>query len=175
MTMSSDETDRTATLAATFDSLIQALVKTSRRHYGDRLVALAVFGSVGRGTMRGDSDIDVLMGVDPLPIGRIPRIEEFAPVERALAPLIDAARARGVDTRITAVIRTPAELRAGSPLMFDMTEDARILHDPHGVLAAALADLKRRLDRLGARRIWRDGWWYWDLKPDYRPGEVFEV
>lgn len=162
-------------LAATFDWLVRALVAASQRQYGERLVALAVFGSVGRGTMRFDSDIDVLLVVERLPVGRIPRIEEFAPVELEVAPLIDAARAGGVDTRISAVIRTPAELRAGSPLMFDMTEDARILHDPRGVLADALSDLKGRLDRLGARRVWQDGWWYWDLKPDYRPGEVFEV
>jgi hypothetical protein len=38
------------------------------------------------------------------------------------------------------VIRTPAEVQAGSPLMLDMTEDARILHDPRGVLTAALRD-----------------------------------
>ena len=162
-------------LAATFESLARALVDAARRYYRERLVAVAVFGSVGRGTMRSDSDIDVLVIVDPLPVGRIPRIEEFAPVESALAPLIEAARARGVDTRTSAVIRTPAELRAGTPLMFDMTEDARILHDPQGVMTDALRDLKRRLDTLGARRIWRDGWWYWDLKPDYQPGEVFEV
>lgn len=159
----------------TFTSLLRALVTASERRYGERLVALAVFGSVGRGTMKPDSDIDVLLVVEGLPVGRIPRIEEFAPVESAVAPHIDAARAQGIDTRISAVIRTPAELRAGSPLMFDMTEDARILHDPQAVLANALMDLRRRLARLGARRVWRDGWWYWDLKPDYRSGEVFEV
>ena len=162
-------------LVEVFDPLIRVLVDAARHHYGERLVAVAVFGSVGRGTLRPDSDIDVLVVVEPLPVGRIPRIEEFAPVETALAPFIDAARRQGVDTRVSAVIRTPAEIQAGSPLMFDMTEDARILHDPQGVLKDALNDLKRRLDKLGARRIWRDGWWYWDLKPDYRPGEVFEL
>jgi hypothetical protein len=31
------------------------------------------------------------------------------------------------------------------------------------------------LEQLGARRIWRGNAWFWDLKPDYRPGEVFEL
>jgi predicted nucleotidyltransferase len=166
---------RTTAIRSTFDRLLEALLAESRRHYGDRLVALAVFGSVGRRTMRPDSDIDALLVVDRLPNGRIPRIEDFGRVETVLAPALEAARDAGVDTRIAAVIRTPSEIAAGSPLMFDMIEDARILHDPRGVLQRALDDLKRRLERLGARRIWRDGWWYWDLKPDYRPGEVFEV
>ena len=26
-----------------------------------------------------------------------------------------------------------------------------------------------------ARRVWCDGWWYWDLKPDLRPGETFTI
>jgi hypothetical protein len=96
-------------------------------------------------------------------------------VESAIERDLAAAYEQGIDTRISAVIRTPLEVRTGSPLMFDTIEDARILHDPSGVLASALADLDARLKRLGSRRIWRDGWWYWDLKPDYRPGEVFEV
>jgi len=162
-------------LRSEFERLLQLLVEESKHFYGDRLAGIAVFGSVGRGTMRADSDIDVLLAVEPLPAGRIPRIEEFAAVEAALAPHVEAARARGIDTRIAAVIRTPEEIGAGSPLMLDMTEDARIPYDPRNVVGSALADLRRRLDRLGARRIWRDGWWYWDLKPDYRPGEIFEL
>jgi uncharacterized protein len=162
-------------VSATFDRLIAAITDAAQREYGARLQSVAVFGSVGRRTMRPDSDIDLLVLVDPLPDGRIPRIEEFAAVETTVAPLITEASRAGVDTRISAVIRTPAEARAGSPLMFDMTEDARLLYDPHDVLRGALDDLKRRLDRLGAKRIWRDGWWYWDLKPDLKPGEIFEI
>ena len=68
--------------------------------------------------MRADSDIDLLVVVDPLPNGRLARIEEFAPVETAVAPLLEQVRTVGVDTRISAVTHTPAEVRAGSPLMF---------------------------------------------------------
>jgi hypothetical protein len=31
------------------------------------------------------------------------------------------------------------------------------------------------LAHLGARRVWLGNAWYWDLKPDYRPGDVFEL
>jgi hypothetical protein len=56
-----------------------------------------------------------------------------------------------------------------------MTQDARILYDRDGFLERAFADLESRLARLGSRRIWRGTAWYWDLKPDYTPGEVFEI
>jgi len=164
-----------AGLNARFAPLLDAITQAARRLYADRLESVAVFGSVGRGTMRPDSDIDLLVIVDPLPDGRLHRIEEFAPVEAAVVPLLEQAGAAERPTRLSAVIRTPAEARAGSPLMFDMIEDARILYDPHGVLHHALDDLKCRLEALGARRVWRDGWWYWDLKPDLRPGETFTI
>jgi hypothetical protein len=59
--------------------------------------------------------------------------------------------------------------------MLDMVDDLVILKDPQGVLGEAMDRLRRRLAALGAKRIWRGNAWYWDLKPDYRIGEVFEL
>jgi hypothetical protein len=73
------------------------------------------------------------------------------------------------------VFKTPAEVEAGSILFLDMIEDARLLVDRAGFLRAAFDEFARRLATLGARRVWRGSAWYWNLKPDYRPGEVFEL
>lgn len=56
-----------------------------------------------------------------------------------------------------------------------MLDDARILGDREGFLGAVFVGFWRRLDRLGTKCIWRGSAWYWDLKPDYEPGEVFEI
>ncbi len=166
-------TDRS--LRQAFDDLCSAITLACVVHYGRRLRAVAVFGSVGRGTMRRDSDIDLLVVADDLPDGRGARVEEFDAVERALSDPMAMARRQGLDTRLSPVFKTVAELAAGSPLMLDMIDDARMLYDPTGALAEGLRAFQRRLDKLGAQRIWRDGMWYWDLKPDYRPGEIFEI
>lgn len=63
----------------------------------------------------------------------------------------------------------------GSRLFLDMLDDARILGDREGFLGAVFVGFWRRLDRLGTKCIWRGSAWYWDLKPDYEPGEVFEI
>ncbi len=144
-------------------------------HYGPRLLALAVFGSVGRGTPQPDSDVDLLVVADPLPDGRLARVSEFHAVEASLAPDLAEAGRLGLNPLLSPVFKTPAEIALGSPLLLDMVEDARILFDRHGLLERILADLRSRLQRLGARRIWRGSAWYWDLKPDYQPGEVFEI
>lgn len=158
-----------------YDRILDDVRAACEAHYGPRFVALAVYGSVGRTTPKPDSDIDLLLVADGLPDGRLPRVDEFAAVETAVDPRLAEARRLGLHPSLAAVFKTPAEVRAGSPLFLDMTDDARILFDRDGFLARALADLKGRLAKLGARRIWRGSAWYWDLKPDYKPGDVFEI
>ncbi len=167
---------RKTAFPAPFRPLLEALLLACRQYYGDRLVALAVFGSLGRGTAGPESDVDLLIVCRDLPAGRIPRIEEFCSrVEPALETLLRQLSARGIHTRLSPVFKTPEELEVGSPLLLDMVEDAVILDDPEGILAGRLRRLQERLAELGARRVWQGDQWYWDLKPDYRPGEVFEL
>jgi len=154
-----------------FSPILAALSDAVKDHYGDRLRALAVFGSVGRGTARPDSDIDLLLVVDDLPRGRLARVREFDAVERALK----ASFARSTMPPMSPIFKTPSELDGGSPLLLDMTEDSVVLVDRAGVLRTRLDRLRARLAELGARRIWRGNAWYWDLKPDYRPGDVIEL
>jgi hypothetical protein len=143
-------------------------------HYGPRLVSVAVFGSVGRGTPRWDSDIDVLIVARDLPRGRTARVEEFLPVEARIESWLSATSA-GEPVTLSPVFKTPAEVEAGSPLFLDMIDDARLLHDPDGFFQQSLDNFRRRLDVLGARRIWRGNAWYWEIKPDLKPGEVFTL
>ena len=158
-----------------YDTLLAALVEACRRHYGDRLIAVAVYGSVGRGTPRFDSDVDLLIVADALPPGRFPRVDDFGAVEEALVPRLTCARGAGLHPELSPIFKTRAELVRGTPLLLDMTEDARILYDPDGCLADTLERLRGRLRELGSRRIWRGNAWYWDLKPDYQWGDTIEL
>jgi len=160
---------------AAFEPLLTAILDACRSHYGDRLISVAMFGSVGRGTPRPDSDLDLLIIADGLPAGRMRRIEDFSAIETAVASAIARAEGDGLSPSLSPVFKTPAEAAAGSPLFLDMTEDARLLFDRDAFLANLLAAFRARLDRLGARRIWRGNAWLWDLKPDYRVGEEFEL
>ena len=136
-----------------FEGIVQALCQKSLEFYGERLISFVVFGSVGRQAMKPDSDIDLLLVVASLPKGRMRRVGEFEAIERS---------------------KTPDEVRLGSPLFLDMTEDARILLDREGFFRREMDQLRKRLRRLGAKRIWKDSAWLWDLKPDYKYGDEFE-
>jgi predicted nucleotidyltransferase len=143
--------------------------------HGDRLISFCVFGSVGRDTMRYDSDIDLLIVVAKPPIGRVKRVREFHKVELKLARTLAEARRQGVCADLSPVIKSPEEVRQGSLLFLDIIEDGRILFDRDGFLGEYLAGFKRRLDDLGARRIRKGDAWYWILKEKYTPGEEFSI
>lgn len=150
------------------------LREAAERFYGSRLVSLVVFGSVGRGTATPESDVDVLVIALNLPRGRLRRVEEFREVEKVLLAHPDPSVAELGD-RISVVIKSPEEAEAGSPLFLDMTEDAYFLVDREDFFRRRLERLGKRLQELGAKRIRQGDRWYWDLKPDYQPGEIFEL
>jgi predicted nucleotidyltransferase len=158
-----------------FQTILREFNEDAASFYGDRLISLVVFGSVGRGTMRADSDIVVLLIMDPLPKGRLKRMAEFEVVESRMSPVLDQACRDGVNTRFSPVIKTAEEVRAGSPLFLDMVDDAKILFDRGDFFRSEMNALRQRLARLGAKRIWRGNAWYWDLKPDYVCGEEFQI
>ena len=165
----------TPSLAQRYDRLVERLVEESRHHYGARLVAVAVYGSVGRGTQRDGSDLDILIIARDLPAGRLRRVEEFRAIDVRLTQDLREAEAEDAPIALSPVFKTPAEVEQGSPLFFDMVEDARLVHDPEGFLARYFERLRARLRELGARRIWLGNAWYWELKPDLQPGEVIRL
>jgi len=158
-----------------FEVLLKDLPEACQMNYGKRLISLVVFGSVGRHLPKPDSDIDLLLIVDPPPEGRLHRVEEFGNVEHRLSDALKRARNSGIHTRFSPVFKTPDEARKGSPLLLDMIEDSVVLIDREGFFQSMMTGLKERLDRLGAHRVWRGDVWYWDLKPDFKPGEVFDL
>ena len=130
---------------------------------------------MGRGTPGPYSDTDVLLVAEPLPAGRLRRMEDFSAVEVELGPALEAAARAGCYTTVSPVFKTPAEVASGSLLFLDMIEDARLLIDRGAFFPQHLSAFAQRLSELGARRIRRGSSWHWDLKPDYERGEVFQL
>jgi predicted nucleotidyltransferase len=121
-------------LKEAFEGLLSQTLAEIQRHYGDRLVTVAVYGAVGRGTMRSDSDVDLLVIARELPHGQRKRREEFACVKEALSEPFRGLRARGIQTELMPVIKSPEEAEIGSPLFLNMVVDARVLYDRDGFL-----------------------------------------
>lgn len=158
-----------------YGSLVDRIREEVVRAYGERLVSLALFGSVARAAAQADSDIDILLVAAPLPRKVTARLREFDVVGRALRPDLAVLSEGGRHARVAPVFRTPDEALRISPFFLDMTIHCEILVDRDGFLAGLLRALNARLRELGSVRVETPAGWYWVLKPDLRPGETFTI
>ncbi len=156
-------------------AVAEAYVRALEETLGEALVSAVLFGSVARGEAGPHSDIDLFLVVRGLPASKLARHDVVQAADEAVEPLLAGLREEGVLTDVRPVLKTPEEAARLRLLYLDMVEDAVFLRDRDGFFAGVLARLRESLRRLGARRVRRGRTWYWDLKPDYRPGEVFEL
>lgn len=82
---------------------------------------------------------------------------------------------KGIYTRLSPIFKTPEEVERGSPIFLDMTENIKILYDKDNFFKNYLEGLKEKLKKLGARKIFYKGGYYWELKPDYKYGDIIEL
>jgi predicted nucleotidyltransferase len=133
--------------------------------FGADLVSVVLFGSRARGTARPDSDVDLLVVARDLPGSRLAR-------QRILLRLARTISEEFADA-LMPVPLTPEEATTVKPYYLGMLSGHRILRDAGGFFAGVLARLEARLQALGSRRhVDADGYEYWDLKPDWKPGDV---
>ena len=138
---------------------------------GLRLRSLVLFGSLARGQGTASSDVDLLVIAEGLP-------RSLAERRRPLLAAWSEARARHALPAVewNLVTKTPEEARHHSPLYLDIVEDGILLVDRGRFFETVLDAMRARMRELGSRRVFLDdGSWYWDLKPDFRFGEVVEI
>jgi predicted nucleotidyltransferase len=143
-------------------------IRLLRDRFGENLVSVVLFGSRARGETRPESDVDLLVVVRGLPRRRFERYSGLPDLARE----VSAAFAQAV----APILLTPEEAQRVKPYYLGMLSGHEILHDRDGFFAGVLDRLRQRLAELGSRRhVDRDGHEYWDLKPDWKPGDVVRL
>jgi len=129
------------------------------------LLAFVIFGSTARGRVKRESDIDLLLIVEKRDRETWKRVhEEAMKVEGVKGPFLSF------------IMATESHLRENPLILLDMTEENICLYDPQGVFKKLISDMKKMMKKLGSKRIWLDeDTWYWEVKPDWKPGEVVEI
>lgn len=156
--------------------LVEWLSSALEEFFQDNLVSVVLFGSVARGEAGEISDVDLLIVCEELPGSRWKRYALFRQAIASLKGVLEKLAHQHYYPAFRPVLKTRGEAEVRTPLYLDMVEDARIFYDRNGFFAGVLAGLRQRLAELGARRVFMEGGsWYWDLKPDYRFGEIFEI
>jgi predicted nucleotidyltransferase len=162
-------------LSARLRAIAEAYAHALRETLGERLVSVALFGSVARGEAGPHSDIDLFVVLEEAPHGMTRRRALLDPARQAITPLLEPLWDRGIYADVIEIIRSRNEAQRFHPVYLDMTEEAVLLDDKDGFLTGVLERLRQRLRELGARRKRLGHIHYWDLKPDFRPGEVIEL
>ncbi len=155
--------------------LIRRFSEVTIENLKEKILAIVVFGSVARGTTRKDSDIDILILLE----------NKEKPAQKKLLDInIDSSNwpenqkllEEDIYTKIFAIKNTERELRDNPLILLDILDHGIILYDPQGKMKNLLSDLDKKLKSLGAKKIvFSDGKWCWDLKPDWKPGEIVEI
>ena len=154
--------------------LIRRFMEILLDRFGADLTSVVLYGSTARGTPRPDSDVDLLLVIRNIPGSQLERSKQ-------LSPLCDSANRAFEDQYgkfppyLSLIEKSDEEAVHHSLLYLDMLEDGKILFDLDGFIAGVFPEMRAKLSVLGAHRVWIGDKWYWDLKPDYRFGDVFEM
>ncbi|MDI6756101.1 MAG: nucleotidyltransferase domain-containing protein [Thermodesulfobacteriota bacterium] len=156
--------------------MIEHLVEALRGSLGEKLISVVLYGSYARGQIDPESDIDLLVVAEGIPA---PALERQIFLTRILndaeASLRKMFRRESLFPYISTILKTPKEADCISRIYFDMTDEAKIFYDQGNFFQAVLRKVKKRLKELGAQKVQVGKMWYWDLKPDYKPGDIFEI
>ncbi|MHB8117766.1 MAG: nucleotidyltransferase domain-containing protein, partial [Methanothrix sp.] len=147
----------------------------AKEAFGDRLVSIALFGSVARGQAGPGSDIDLFVVLQEAPSGMLSRRRLLDPVRESLTPELEVLWRQDIYVDFVEVIRTRDEAGKFHPLYLDMSREAILLYDRDLFLETLLAKVEERLKRGGADRKVMGKFWYWDLLHSSIPEEVAEL
>ncbi len=144
--------------------------------WGDSLVSVVLYGSVARGDAGPLSDVDLVIVREEVPRGAFDRRDMFREAIKEIEEFKYVAPGADYPPFITSVIKGRVEAEYHSPLYLDITEDGILLYEKDGFFEGILDEMRTRMAELGSKRVWlADGSWYWDLKPDYKFPEIFEI
>jgi len=163
-----------AELNAGLHDLAKRYAAEAEKALGDRLVSIALYGSVARKEAGPGSDIDLFVVLEEAPLGMLARRRLLDPVRESLTPELEDLWGQGIYADFVEVIRTRTEARQFHPLYLDMSREAILLYDRDHLLETLLAKIREHLERGGAERIALGRFWYWDLLRSSIPEEIVE-
>ncbi|MFQ6076896.1 MAG: nucleotidyltransferase domain-containing protein [Candidatus Bathyarchaeia archaeon] len=140
---------------------VDGAVRSLLDRFGDKVVAVSLFGSSARGEAGEKSDIDVFIVVRDIPWGLGRRRELYDAVYRGLSGGVDVTV---IDVDGGELLNKDLEV---TPLLLNIAWDSRILYDPEGRLSRLFMEVRKAVEREGLERYRTpDGKYGWKRRPN---------
>jgi predicted nucleotidyltransferase len=140
------------------------------------LISVVLFGSGARGEAGEGSDIDILIVAEKF--GTRGRFDIFNEIERDIMVSDDyrELKENKLGTLISPVPLIPSEIENNPSILLDIVTDGIIMYDMDDFIENKMKNLRKKLKKMGSKKIYLDDKrYYWDLKPDYKFGEVVVI
>jgi predicted nucleotidyltransferase len=136
--------------------ILDIFISSVKSMFGVKIISIAVFGSIARSTGTRESDIDLIIIYK----------DRRKDIEKKVVKVILKLR----ETREYKDLEKSGFYPEISPIF------GIILQDSNNQLRNELKRMEERMTKFGSKKIkLPDGSWYWNLKPDLKVGEVFEL
>ncbi|HCU23538.1 MAG TPA: hypothetical protein DF383_00865 [Deltaproteobacteria bacterium] len=147
-----------------------------RKKFKGNLQAAVLFGSVARGEARETSDIDLLLIFKELPPGRMKRRKFLGDYPAEIEMALNQWHEQGLWNDFVEHLKTVEEIQKNrTPFLCEVVKDGIALWDGEGIFAQLRSQIEARMKALGSQWKRLGRFRYLDLKPDLKPGEVFEL
>lgn len=160
-----------------YKELLNDFIAIVKNTLGDQVISIILYGSVARGTAKTDSDVDLLVILKEAASQYWKRLQPFFSIlkETRKHQSWEKLEKQGINPSLNLLLFSLEEANEDRYLYMDMIEEALILLDRESFFQSRLESFRQRLKNLGAKKVKRDGNWFWELKPDLKPGEKIFV
>jgi len=158
-----------------YKDFLRVFVEMLKENAKGGLLSVVLYGSVAKGRAKPSSDIDLLIlyRKSENNLNEIyPEIVIKARETKEYEELIK----EGIFVEISPYLVTVEELKENPLILLDIIDEGIVLYDKDESFKYLMEKFREKIKELGSRKVFLpDGSYYWELKPDWRPGEVVEI
>jgi predicted nucleotidyltransferase len=159
----------------TYEGFLKVLLGMLKGKANDGLLSVVLYGSVARGKAKPESDIDLLILYEKgkADLNEIfPEIVIKARETKEYKELFE----KGIYAEVSPYIVTIEELKENPLILLDIMDEGIILYEKGECFRELMKKFKEKIKELGSRKVIIDeNAWYWELKPDWKIGEIIEI
>lgn len=140
-------------------------------NFGNKLLAVIQFGSTARGHIKRHTDLDLFVVLDTEFANLAEKRAAALKAEESADAVLKSLNSFGYSIQVSALVRTRNQALAFTPIYLDMTIHSVIHYEKDDFATLLIKRTKDKISEIGAVRKNRGLLWYWDLCPNFKPGD----